>query len=101
MGVRLRELAATRSGDKGDTSNICVFVYEPDDWPLVREMLTAEAVREHFGALVTGEVQRFELPQLHGLNFVLDGALDGGVSLSLRTDPHGKSYQSLLLDFEL
>jgi alkylhydroperoxidase/carboxymuconolactone decarboxylase family protein YurZ len=99
--VKLREIAYSRSGDKGDVSNICVFPYDDRNWDLLREQVTAEAVRDRFGALVTGEVIRYELPKLPGLNFVLTGALGGGVSMSLRTDPHGKSYQSLILDLDL
>lgn len=99
--MKLREIAASRSGDKGDVSNICVFVYDPADYPLLVERMTVEAVREHFGDLVRGEVTRYELPNVHGLNFVLEEALGGGVSMTLRTDPHGKSFQSLVLDLEL
>ncbi|MDT9591700.1 hypothetical protein RDV89_01380 [Nocardioides zeae] len=99
--MRLREIAASRSGDKGDVSNICVFVYDPAHYPLLVRHLTAERVREHFGDLVAGEVVRYELPRVHGLNFVLDRALGGGVSMTLRADPHGKAYQSLVLDIDL
>ena len=99
--MKLREIAASRSGDKGDVSNICVFVYDPAHYPLLVEQLTAERVREHFGSLVEGDVVRYELPLVHGLNFVLDRALGGGVSMTLRADPHGKSFQSLVLDIEL
>lgn len=99
--MKLREIAASRSGDKGDVSNICVFVYDPAHYPLLVEQLTAQRVREHFGALVEGEVMRYELPLVHGLNFVLDRALGGGVSMTLRADPHGKSFQSLVLDIDM
>lgn len=99
--MKLREIAASRSGDKGDVSNICVFAYDPLHYPLLVEQLTAERVREHFGDLVRGDVVRYELPNVHGLNFVLDRALGGGVSMTLRADPHGKSYQSLVLDLDL
>ncbi len=99
--MKLREIAASRSGDKGDVSNICVFAYDPVHYPLLVEQLTADRVREHFGALVEGDVVRYELPLVHGLNFVLDRALGGGVSMTLRADPHGKSFQSLVLDIDL
>jgi hypothetical protein len=99
--VKLREIAASRSGDKGDVSNICVFAYDPGDYPLLVEQLTVERVRQHFGSLVEGDVVRYELPLVHGLNFVLDRALGGGVSMTLRADPHGKSFQSLVLDIDL
>lgn len=99
--MRLREVAASRSGDKGDVSNICVFAYDPEHYPLLVERLTAERVAAHFGDLVQGSVVRYELPKVHGLNFVLDRALGGGVSMTLRADPHGKAYQSLILDLDL
>ena len=99
--MKLREIAASRSGDKGDVSNICVFAYHPGDYPLLVEQLTADRVRCHFGDLVQGEVVRYELPLVQGLNFVLDRALGGGVSMTLRADPHGKSFQSLILDIDL
>jgi hypothetical protein len=99
--MKLRELAYSRCGDKGDVSNICVFPYDPADWERLREVLTVERVRATFGPLVTGPITRYEVPSVQGLNFVLEGALDGGVSRSLRTDPHGKSYQSLILDIDI
>ncbi len=99
--MKLREIAYSRSGDKGDTSNICVFVYSPSDYERIRSRLTAEAVKAHFGPLVRGEVTRYELPNAHGLNFVLTASLGGGVSMTLRADPHGKSYQSLILDMDV
>ncbi|MET0740944.1 MAG: hypothetical protein ABWZ26_05245 [Candidatus Nanopelagicales bacterium] len=99
--MKLREVAFSRSGDKGDTSNICVFVYDPADYALLRHALTEDVVRERFGSLVLGPVVRYEIPQSHGLNFVLERALGGGVSMTLRADPHGKSYQSLILDIEV
>lgn len=99
--MKLREIAYSRSGDKGDTSNICVFVYDPADYPRLVEALTADVVRERFGSLVLGEVTRYEIPSAHGLNFVLTRALGGGVSSTLRADPHGKSYQNLVLDIDV
>lgn len=97
----LREVAYARSGDKGDTSNICVFVHDAADYPLLVQRLTAERVKGHFSGLVRGDVVRYELPRVHGLNFVLFQALDGGVSATLRIDPHGKSFQSLALAMEV
>ena len=97
----LREVAYARSGDKGDTSNICVFVHDAADYPLLVQRLTAERVKGHFAGLVRGDVVRYELPRVHGLNFVLFQALDGGVSATLRIDPHGKSFQSLALAMEV
>ena len=99
--MKLREIAYSRSGDKGDVSNICVFAYDPADYPTLAERLTVDVVRQHFGALVEGDIVRYDLPNVHGLNFVLDRALGGGVSMTLRVDPHGKSFQSLVLDIDL
>jgi hypothetical protein len=99
--MKLRDLAYSRCGDKGDVSNICVFPYDPADWNRLRDGLTVDKVRAKFGPLVTGTITRYEVPTVQGLNFVLEGALDGGVSRSLRTDPHGKSYQSLILDIDV
>lgn len=97
----LRQIAHARAGDKGNTSNISLWVHDPADYPLVRDQVTAEAVKAHFGDQVKGEVVRYELPQLHGLNFVLTDALDGGVNGSLNLDGHGKSWSAILLDFEV
>lgn len=99
--MKLREIAYSRSGDKGDTSNICVFVYDPSDYPRLVAALTAPVVAAKFGHLVRGDVVRYEIPSAHGLNFVLFSALGGGVSLTLRADPHGKSYQNLILDIDV
>ena len=99
--MKVYEIADTRCGDKGDVSNVCVFVRRDEDWDRLRQGLTADLVRSHYGALVRGDVTRYEFPVLHGLNFVMTEALGGGVSISLRTDPHGKSYASLMDEIEL
>ena len=99
--MKLREFAYSRSGDKGDIVNLCVFVYDDDNWEVLRRELTVEKVRDKFGSLVEGEITRYELPGTKGLNFVMTEALGGGVSMSLRTDPHGKSYQSLILEIDI
>ncbi len=99
--VQLVDVAHARSGDKGDTANVGVAVYDPRDWELVRGALTPERVREHFGPLVKGEVERFELPNLHALNFLLHGALGGGGTVSLMTDAQGKVLSTALLRMEL
>ncbi|WP_420620008.1 AtuA-related protein [Candidatus Poriferisocius sp.] len=99
--MKLREFAYSRSGDKGDIVNLCVFVYNDDNWDVLRRELTVEKVRDIFGSLVNGEITRYELPGTKGLNFVMTEALGGGVSMSLRTDPHGKSYQSLILEIDI
>ena len=99
--MRLRGIAHARTGDKGDVSNIAVVAYRIEDYPRLVALLTAERVRAHFGDLVTGGVRRYELPALGALNFVLEGALGGGVTRSLALDPHGKSLSSSLLDMPL
>ncbi|MDG2427614.1 MAG: hypothetical protein P8M16_04220 [Acidimicrobiales bacterium] len=99
--MKLREIAYSRSGDKGDISNICVFAYEDIHWETIRSEVTVDRVRDTFGDLVKGDIVRYELPGTKGLNFVMTQALAGGVSRSLRADPHGKSYQSLILDMEI
>jgi len=96
--VPLREIAFSRSGDKGDTVNVSVIPYMSADWDLVRDQVTVDAVRGLFDGLVTGNITRYELPGTFALNFVMEGALAGGVSMSLRVDGHGKSFQSLILE---
>ncbi|KPI32847.1 hypothetical protein ACGFZJ_09670 [Streptomyces sp. NPDC048253] len=97
----LQEMAHARSGDKGDISDISVIAYNAMNYPLMLELVTAERVQQHFAGFVVGDVRRYELPQLHALKFVLDGALDGGVTRSLNLDIHGKCLSSLLLGMEL
>jgi hypothetical protein len=99
--VRLREIAHARAGDKGTTLNLSVIAYRPEDYALLVRLVTAERVRKHFRGLVRGEVVRHELPRLGALNFVLHGALAGGVTRSLALDAHGKSLSSALLELEL
>jgi hypothetical protein len=99
--MKLRALAHARAGDKGNTSNIAVFAYEPGDFAFLAEHLTAAAVKAYFADIVTGEVTRYELPSLGALNFIMTEALGGGVTRSLALDPHGKSLSSSLLDFDL
>lgn len=94
---QLRDLAHARAGDKGDTSNISLIAYDPADYPLLARAVTAERVRRLFGSLVTGEVVRYELPAIGALNFVLYGALGGGVTRSLGLDAHGKCLGQILL----
>lgn len=95
--VSLREIAFSRSGDKGDITNVSVIPYNPDDWQLIRDQVTVEVVRELYAGIVTGEITRYELPGTHALNFVMHGALGGGIATSLRVDGHGKSMQSHIL----
>lgn len=97
VSVRLLDIAHTRSGDKGDTANCGVIALRPEWYPFLVRELTAPRVRAHFGALITGDVQRFELPNLNALNFLLHGALDGGGTLSLKTDAQGKVVSTAML----
>jgi hypothetical protein len=99
--VRLLELAHARSGDKGDTANVGVIARRPEVYPLLARELTAERVARHFAGMITGPVERFELPNLHALNFLLHGALGGGGTLSLKTDAQGKTLSTALLRLEL
>jgi hypothetical protein len=99
--MRLRELAHTRTGDKGDTSQISVICYEEGDYQYLAEYVTAERVHAHFAAIVLGDVVRYELPSLGALNFVMDRALAGGVTRSLALDAHGKCLSSILLELEI
>ena len=99
--VRLVHLAHARSGDKGDTANVGLIAYDPAHYELLRERVTPERVKEHFGAMVEGEVERYELPNLHALNFLLHGALDGGGTMSLMNDAQGKVFSTALLRMEI
>lgn len=99
--VQLVHLAHARSGDKGDTANVGVIAYDPDHYPLLVDALTPAAVKAHFGGLVSGEVERFELPNLAALNFLLHGALDGGGTRSLMNDAQGKVFSTALLRMEI
>jgi hypothetical protein len=97
----LKDLVHARSGDKGDVSNICVFARDGRHYPALKKTLTAERVKEHFGIMVTGRVDRYEVDSLEGLNFVLHGALDGGATQSLRLDTLGKCMASALLRMKI
>jgi hypothetical protein len=99
--MKLREIAHSRTGDKGNISNISVIAYEASDYPLLLEQVTAARVKKHFAGIVQGEVVRYELPNLSALNFVMDQALGGGVTRSLALDAHGKSLSSALLDLDI
>ena len=101
MKFRLLELAHARSGDKGDTANVGVIARRPAYYPLLVREITAERVAAHFAGMITGEVERFELPYLHALNFLLHGALGGGGTVSLKTDAQGKTLSTALLRLEV
>ncbi len=99
--VQLVHLAHARSGDKGDTANVGLIAYDPAHFDLLREQVTAERVKAHFGGMVEGDVERFELPNLGALNFLLHGALDGGGTISLMNDAQGKVFSTALLRMEI
>jgi hypothetical protein len=98
--LQLRYLAHARSGDKGDTANVGLIALEPEYYPLLVRAVTAARVARHFKGMVSG-VERFELPNLNALNFLLHGALDGGGTISLKTDAQGKVYSTALLRMEI
>jgi hypothetical protein len=98
--VQLRWLAHARSGDKGDTANVGLIALEPEYYPILRKEVTVARVKRHFRGMVSG-VERFELPNLNALNFLLHGALDGGGTISLKTDAQGKVYSTALLRMEV
>jgi hypothetical protein len=98
--VQLRFLAHARSGDKGDTANVGVIALEPEYYPILAKQVTRARVARHFRGMVSG-VERFELPNLNALNFLLHGALDGGGTISLKTDAQGKVYSTALLRMEI
>ena len=90
-----------RAGDKGNTSNISVWVYDPGDYPLLKEQLTADRIKAAYPDLIQGPIKRYALDHLHGLNFVMQDALEGGVNTSLGLDSHGKSWSFLILDLDV
>ncbi len=97
MKVRLVDIAHARSGDKGDTANVGVIALKPNWYPLIDAHLTRDRVRTHFTGVITGDVERYALPNLNALNFLLHGALDGGGTLSLKTDAQGKVFSTAML----
>jgi hypothetical protein len=101
MRVLLQHVAHARSGDKGDTSNVAVFAYAAELYPLLLAQLTAERLKAHYRGAIRGEVHRYPVPALHALNFVCHGALGGGVSRSLGLDNYGKALSAAVLGVEL
>jgi hypothetical protein len=97
MKVRLVDIAHARSGDKGDTANVGVIALEPRWYDVLRQFVTRQRVADHFRGMIDGAVERYELPNLNALNFLLHGALDGGGTLSLKTDAQGKVFSTALL----
>ena len=101
MKVQLVKLAHARSGDKGDTANVGLIAFREEIYPILVREVTVEAVKRHFGEMVKGDVERFELPNLGALNFLLHGSLGGGGTLSLMTDAQGKTFSTALLRMEV
>ena len=97
MKVRLVHIAHARSGDKGDTANVGLIAVRREWYPVLERYVTRDRVADHFRGMISGEVIRFELPNLAALNFLLHGALDGGGTLSLKTDAQGKVFSTALL----
>lgn len=101
MKIELTKLAHARSGDKGDTANVGVIALKDEIYPVLVREVTAENVKNHFGGMVKGEVERFELPNLKALNFLLHESLGGGGTLSLMTDAQGKTFSTALLRMKI
>jgi len=99
--IRLLQVAHARSGDKGDTANVGIIALKPEYYPLLVEQVTAARVKDHFRGICLGDVERFEVPNLGALNFLLHHSLDGGGTISLKTDAQGKTYSTALLRMEI
>jgi hypothetical protein len=101
MNVQLFKIAHGRSGDKGDTANVGVIARKPEFYDILKNELSTEVVKKHFGSMVEGNVERFEMPNIGALNFLLHHALGGGGTKSLKLDAQGKTYAAALLRLEL
>lgn len=99
--IKLMEIAHARSGDKGDSSNVGIFVFTDEAFALISKELTVDRVKAHFGGIVKGAVDRYELPNLRALNFMLHDSLGGGGSESLKNDAQGKTHGQALLLMEI
>ena len=99
--MKLREIAHCRAGDKGNTLNVSVIAHDERDFRLLQDQVTIERVRNAYAGLVKGKIDRYELPHIGALNFVLHDALAGGVTTSLSSDPHGKSFSSIMVNIDL
>ena len=99
--VQLRKIAHARAGDKGNLSNVSVWVFDPRHYQAVKAQLTADRAKEAYPNLIRGKVVRYEMDHLQGLNFVMEDAIEGGVNSSLNLDPHGKSWSFLLLALDV
>ncbi len=101
MKVKLQHVAHARSGDKGNTSNIAVFAFAPEFYPLLKQQLTEDRFKQFYGSAITGSITRYEVDNIHAMNFVCQGALGGGVSRSLCLDNYGKALSAAILGFEI
>jgi hypothetical protein len=101
MKIQLLKIAHARSGDKGDTANIGLIALKPEYYPILVKEVTADRVKKHFAGICKGSVERYELPNLNALNFLLHQSLGGGGTISLKTDPQGKTLSSALLRLEV
>lgn len=99
--MKLKEIAHSRTGDKGDISNISVIAYKAEDYPLLKEKVTCARVKEYFGEICKGKVVRYDIDSLCAMNFVLDKTLGGGVTRSLALDKHGKALGMALMEMEI
>ncbi len=100
-GKKLYELAHSRAGDKGETTTLSLFPYRDEDYDFLKQQVTGKAVKEHFGPMVIGPVERYELEKIKALHFVLHGTRQGGVAAALELDAHGKSLSWALLQMEV
>ena len=101
MKIRLKDICHGRSGDKGDAANIGIIAYDDNGYDIIRKHLSAERVKEHFKGICKGEVERYELPNIRALNFLLHNTLGGGGTVSLKLDAQGKTLAAALLRMEL
>ena len=99
--IYLKDIAHGRSGDKGDTSNVCVYARKEEYYPIIKEQVTVEKVKQHFGEIIKGEIIRYEVKSLNGFNFVMKHALGGGATFSLRLDSLGKSMGSAFMRMKI
>lgn len=99
--IYLKDIAHGRSGDKGDTSNVCVFARKPEYYEIIKREVTVEKVHEYFGDMIKGSITRYDVPSLNGFNFVMKHALGGGATLSLRLDSLGKSMGSAFMRMKI
>jgi hypothetical protein len=101
MKIQLKDICHGRSGDKGDAANIGLIAYTKENYELIREKVTAEKVKQHFAGICEGDVERYEMPNINALNFILHNTLGGGGTVSLKLDAQGKTLACALLKMEI